>query len=956
MQPQEFLAAVLPSTGVYCIAELTSKKKEHVFATNLGEFQHVVDKWVKDRRDVYFALATFKEEGNRTAKNAEFIRAAFLDMDGYETKRDAAEALDVFLEKTDLAQLGQPLVVDSGGGLHVYWPFTEDVPIDVWKPVAENLKRLCAQENMRIDNTVTADAARVLRIPGTVNFKPKYPKPRAVRVMVEAKPKAFDFGTFSGQLIKKLNGHAYSPVLPQKIEIEGERPKGSRTETSVKLFDNLQSEFKLLWIKTIEGTGCKQLEYYKEHATEDGMEPLWRGLLSWTTRCTDGGDYASRISEMHPYDEDRMRQKLRDIKGPYPCVKMDSENPGVCTKCPHWGKITNPLTLCRTVATDNTEKQIEIQDEEEPVAVQIVRPAPPRGYSYGAKGGIFADKILEDDQGNKSKKSVMILPYTLFAVDILKQPTGEHVVHMIAEREDEYHDVLLNQKSVVSKDETVKTLAAQNIIASFGSGNDKNLFEYVRGCVENASISQSPLVIPSNYGWQNPDRLLSGYNAPFVHGGMVYQNGTARRVPMPDLQNITSGMRSMGTIEGWRNVIQVLIDKGLDDILAMLCVGLGSPFMAFSKLAGMTFHLGSTESGTGKSLALRLAASVWGHPDHFRVSRSTSDVAMVHHAGMLNSQPLISDEITVKNRRDFEWFPAMVFDISEGRGKERMESGANKERLNTTTWALLALMASNTHVVDYMTGNRKHSSEGELRRVLELTLTDILTWDDHEREAVVSLSQNYGVVGPQYAKWLSQSGLEAQKLYKKIEKHIRMDFRSPDDERFWTAGCASCIAGAVALGSKHMGIIDLPVERIMRVFRNLVFKSRETVKSSKRTVEDVLNSYTREFYGKFVVIKVVDGTLAATLGDGGVVDETISRSEIAGRVEHGVTPGHIEYSIEENLLKSYCASMSFGYADFKKQIERIYRVAYGKMDLMKKTRGPSMRVNAIKISMPEIED
>jgi hypothetical protein len=48
--------------------------------------------------------------------------------------------------------------------------------------------------------------------------------------------------------------------------------------------------------------------------------------------------------------------------------------------------------------------------------------------------------------------------------------------------------------------------------------------------------------------------------------------------------------------------------------------------------------------------------------------------------------------------------------------------------------------------------------------------------------------------------------------------------------------------------------------------------------------------------------------------------------------------------------------MSFGYADFKKQIERIYRVAYGKMDLMKKTRGPSMRVNAIKISMPEIED
>jgi hypothetical protein len=48
--------------------------------------------------------------------------------------------------------------------------------------------------------------------------------------------------------------------------------------------------------------------------------------------------------------------------------------------------------------------------------------------------------------------------------------------------------------------------------------------------------------------------------------------------------------------------------------------------------------------------------------------------------------------------------------------------------------------------------------------------------------------------------------------------------------------------------------------------------------------------------------------------------------------------------------------MSFGYADFKKQIERLYRVTYGKTDLMKKTRGPQMRVNAIRISMPEIED
>jgi hypothetical protein len=95
------------------------------------------------------------------------------------------------------------------------------------------------------------------------------------------------------------------------------------------------------------------------------------------------------------------------------------------------------------------------------------------------------DKIEQDEDGTKQRKQRMILPYDLFAVDILNNE-GDHVVHMIATRPEGAIDILLPQKSVVSKDETVKALANQNIIASYGSGNDKHLFEYVRGCVESA--------------------------------------------------------------------------------------------------------------------------------------------------------------------------------------------------------------------------------------------------------------------------------------------------------------------------------------------------------------------------------------------------------------------------------------------------------------------------------------
>jgi hypothetical protein len=130
----------------------------------------------------------------------------------------------------------------------------------------------------------------------------------------------------------------------------------------------------------------------------------------------------------------------------------------------------------------------------------------------------------------------------------------------------------------------------------------------------------------------------------------------------------------------------------------------------------------------------------------------------------------------------------------------------------------------------------------------------------------------------------------------------------------------------------------------------MVDNAKAMIKGNVRTAEDVLNSYTREYYGKMVVVKALEGALAASIGEEGLIDQSITRSEIFGRVEHGVTPGHVDYYIEEQLLKKYCSGMSFGYSDFKKQMEAEYNVSYLKKDLMSKTKGPQMRVNAIKIS------
>jgi len=942
MTPLEFLAVVLPSpdNGLYCAAELTTKKKEHTFVQKIEEIEPTVGKWITQNKDIYFALSTFEQSGKRTADNARHIRSLFIDMDGYETKKAAALALDGFLAKTGIDLLGSPYIVNSGGGLHCYWPFTEDVSVDEWKPVAENFKRLCKQEALSIDMTVTADAARVLRIPETFNNKAKYATPRPVRILAEGD--TFDFHDLANHIESQLKNAP--PPLPPKgktdLALPGKRPETALSTTTVKLFENSVTKFKNIYKKTKDGVGCDQLRYYVENATEDGMEPLWRGWLSIAQKCEDGEKAAVWLSDLHPYPHERMHQKLAEIKGPYPCVKFDSENPGICDGCPHRGKITNPLALGRETAVTTAETTINVENGNK----QLIRPEPPRGYAYGVRGGVFMEKEDSDANGQVTKRQIMLLPYDMFPVDILSH-NGEHLVHMLAVRDYKVQAVSFPQKAVVSKDETVKALAQQNVLATFGSGNDKNLYDYVRACVEKMSSEKKPIEVPDHCGWQQNDT--------FVWGGKIYSpNKDPIEVPMPGLENITMNSKPAGTLENWRKFIDLLVRRKLWDHLAIILVGAGSPLMRFTKLHGLTVHCASTDSGTGKSLALEGAASIWGHPTHYRTGAGTSPVAMQQRLGLLHSNPLITDEITSKNRDEFEWFPAFLLSMTEGRGKERMESGANKERLNLSTWAAMAIMSSNTHAVDYLTGTRKHASEGELRRLIEYIMDEKLEWSADEIEIIKSLSSNYAVAGVVLAQYMVDNIEMIDTLVLQTVRQMYTEYKAPNDERFWMAGVGCAIAAGILMNSEHAGIAEFPLVEIIESFRKRINHQRGSIKGSYRSAEDVLNAFVQEYQGKFVVVRYGEkaGPLAH-LGDGSMVDKNTTRAEVMGRVEHGVTAGHVDFFIEERMLKSFCSNMSFGYANFKRYLEAQFTVSYiAKKDMMSKTSAPPMRVTAMKIS------
>ena len=957
MTPAEFLAVVLPSPGLglYCAVELT-KKKEHYYAETVDEILNKVTEWHAAGCDCFYGVSTFEER--RGTEQAKFAKSFFLDLDGYETKKDAASALETFLQKTGLNALGEPLIVDSGGGLHCYWPLKDEVPSLIWKPVAENLKLLCRQEGFKIDMTVTADPARILRVPGTTNFKKKYKTPRPVRIVQEGG--LFDLATLSPLIYEKLESPAPSVAATPAFSLPGQRPRASMNKAQVKLIENSITLF-----ESFE-PHCAQVADYVATAAEDGKEPVWRGLLSWAKVCQDGAEKAVWLSNLHPYSQERMEQKLAEIKGPYPCVKMDSENPGICTKCKHWGKITNPLILGREIKVDNTEKQIsmivdapEDFDEERefdsedsyepetdglPVAPSLTRPTPPRGYNYGENGGVYCIKTEEDEEGKKSKKNIQLVPYDLFVVDLLKME-NDHLVHMAAVRPEGVQTLNFPQKSIVSKDETLKWLASQNIVSTF-AGHDKTLFDYVRACVGDASQNKKPIEVPFQCGWQADNS--------FVYNNRVFtKDGRETTVPMPGLENINRNTNGNGSLAKWQKLWKtIFIDKpGMETALAICLDSFGSPLMRFTEYEGFVWHIGSRWSGTGKSLVLSAKAGVWGHPLRYRTGKGTSPVAMQQRAGLLNSMPLLIDEITSTQRANMEWAPSFIFDFAEAQGKERMENGANKERLNNTSWKTTCTMTSNDKLTDYMAGARKHSSNGELLRMLEWNPNVKLTWTTEERQILTEIKRSYGVAGEAWVRWLVENQKTAEEVVRKVQLHLKkvMDFN--DDERYWWAGCSVIVASAILLRKEYSGILDVEINKVIAALKTLVENARGVIVSSVRTAEDVMNAYIGEFYGNFIVLKKADGRLLASWGDDGVVDKSITRSKVLGRVEHGLLqPGYREFFIEEQLLKKHCVSMSFGYDEFKEQLAAKFRVSFVKKDLLARTNGPMMRVNAMHIS------
>jgi hypothetical protein len=310
---KEFYKKALPSTGVYCVATIDpiAKITKHKFVENIDELESFVESKKDSKTNIFVALSSFNGY-SRKAEEAKAVKSFFVDLDvgegkGYESKEDALDAIDKFILDNDLPP---PVRIDSGGGVHAYWIFDQDVPAAEWKPYAEKFKNFCLTHGLNIDPVVTADLARILRCPDTFNQKTDPPLPTKVL--------GTDIPVYSFEEFKTFLG----AVAQTHDDLIAALPKTGLSEDQRKMMklDNFQTKFSDIAVKSLEGKGCNQIKFILENA-KTLTEPIWYSGLSIAQHCSDRDTAIHMMSEEHPgYDKEATNRKAQATQDkPHSC-------------------------------------------------------------------------------------------------------------------------------------------------------------------------------------------------------------------------------------------------------------------------------------------------------------------------------------------------------------------------------------------------------------------------------------------------------------------------------------------------------------------------------------------------------------------------------------------------------------------------------------------------------------
>jgi hypothetical protein len=788
----EFLKRVLPDEGWYCAWQLEGKRNR--FFGSAEDLAHFVLDADEHGRTAYHAINSFQVATRRTGENASGARSFYLDLDAGPDKPylDQQAALAALRSFCVALSLPAPTLVNSGHGLHVYWPLERTLDPATWRIYATGLKSLCTSHQLHADPARSSDIASILRTPGTHNRKNGLIVPVVAGVLTGPyKLEQFEVFKNAGRIVAQL----------------GTKRPASLAAAIGDLYGDVPSDVERI------ADQCSQLGRMRDTR---GLlpEPVWHACLGVIAHCPDSDRLGHEWSTGDErYDAKETQGKLDRHKslGPTTCERFAALNPQGCQGCPHWGVITSPIQLGRG---DHQEVQEEVPEggkgpEGQPAQTLQVVSRLPKGFAF--KGGSLIFQTSKEDR----TVDVVVVKHSLQIISVqFGEMGGDHAYvfkqHLPKEPESEF------------------SIAASTFLGQGGRGemakNGANILEwnhfvkYVMGAVDIYREQHRTMVRYEQFGWKGDEA--------FLYGQTLYTKASKQAVLTTHDLQVRSVKRGVGPVKGgslerWTAAANMLFAKGLETQSIALLASFAAPLIRFQERdeGGAVLHLMSSKSAQGKTTALIAAASVWGQIDAFRIKKDDTVIGRLLVLATLSNLPVLYDEIMTRD-------PDAIYDfvVSFTNGADRTRATRTGEiKHNEARWQTLMLSAGNTSLREVLASGDKPDTQAHRVMELEAIIPEEIA-KHYSEEIKDNLRKNAGYAGDVYIDYVVQNLDAIKKLLHDVTDKVRTDTMLPQEYRFWvrTIGAIVC-AGLIV---KKLGLVEFSPDRIYAWIRDYVRQHR----------------------------------------------------------------------------------------------------------------------------------
>ena len=310
--------------------------------------------------------------------------------------------------------------------------------------------------------------------------------------------------------------------------------------------------------------------------------------------------------------------------------------------------------------------------------------------------------------------------------------SGMEKLELVFRRGTSWRHVVVDKQTIASANKIV-ALAENGIAVT--SESAKALVRYLHD-IENMNYD----ILPEKPSIGRLGHIPGHGFSPYVDG-LEFDGDAAFR-------DVFNAVRPAGSFDAWIKQITRMRAYSLSAkivIAASFASALVDPF----GLLPFFVHLWGTTSGTGKTVALMAAASVWANPTMGRYVKTfdSTGVGYEIYAGFLNSLPMIIDELQLaRDERGNTKFN--VYKLAEGVGRLRGNRARGIDQ--TLTWRNCIITSGETPLT------QDNSGAGALNRIIDIECNDeTQKVVEDGRSAAAVLRSNYGHAGREFIKRLT---------------------------------------------------------------------------------------------------------------------------------------------------------------------------------------------------------